>query len=132
MALMTESEEKQFQAFVLQQELAGHEERRRAQAARKNGWWRNFWTEYGGDLLYTAAVSPPSTHAMKSRSPPYSVQKFLHQPFFLAACARRRSSCPASSCCSTNAWNCFSSLSVISAIAVSFFHPRPQRVIRHS
>ncbi|HLZ92955.1 MAG TPA: hypothetical protein VKQ28_14675 [Candidatus Acidoferrum sp.] len=56
MALMTESEEKQFQAFVLQQELAGHEERRRAQAARKNGWWRNFWTEYGGDLLFIACV----------------------------------------------------------------------------
>jgi len=39
---------KEFREWLRLQEIA--------EAKKKNGWWRNFWTEYGGDLVFVASV----------------------------------------------------------------------------
>lgn len=39
---------KEFREWLQMQEIA--------EAKKKNGWWRNFWTEYGGDLVFVATV----------------------------------------------------------------------------
>lgn len=48
----TKAQRDAFNNWLLEQ-CSGEEQ---AAARKKNGWWRNFWTEYGGDLVFVASV----------------------------------------------------------------------------
>lgn len=54
-ATATEQDRKSYEVW-LGERLREEDIVRRAAARRKNGWWRNFWTEYGGDLVFVATV----------------------------------------------------------------------------
>lgn len=48
LAMTGRDAQQEFREWLAQQEIA--------EARKKNGWWRNFWTEYGGDLVFVACV----------------------------------------------------------------------------
>ena len=52
MGMLTSVEEKQFQEWMEREGLT----QERVDAKKKNGWWRNFWSEWGPDLLFVACV----------------------------------------------------------------------------